>query len=167
MDGADRRAVRQHAEISRQMLDRIVGQQCDAVVGVDSLAVQVRRDAACHPAQLLIAQRAAIIRRDNKRLVRVARRGAVDPVAQQLRARLLAHGFSPRGIILRNLSNFEGLLARTVPIRHPEVLGALAPSLEGRRPGNQGPYPSRLARCARSHLRMTDRVIYGRAAPPP
>ena len=76
-----------------------------------------RRYVAIRPvsvAQLAIAERPAVVRRDDERLVRIARGGAVDPVAQQWRSRLLQR-VPPCAIILRNLSNGAILSALVAP----------------------------------------------------
>jgi len=83
MDGADGGAVGQHAKVGRQMLDRIVGEQRDPVVRADALVPQMRRDPAGQRAQLAVGQRPAVIGRDDECLVRIARGGARNPVAQQ------------------------------------------------------------------------------------
>ena len=46
VDGADGRAIGHHAEIAEQMLDRVVGEQRDAVVASDARVAQERGDAA-------------------------------------------------------------------------------------------------------------------------
>ena len=50
---------------------------------------QIRRDPPRHLAQLAVAQGAAVVGRDDEGLVRIARGGAFDPVAQQLWSGLL------------------------------------------------------------------------------
>ena len=91
MYGADRRAIGHDAEISQEVLDRVVRQERDAVVATDPAISQDRCDAAGRSRAIrVIAQRAVVIGAYEPRLRRRARRRAVDPVSQIIRAGL--HG---------------------------------------------------------------------------
>ncbi len=84
VDGADGRAVGHDAEIAEQLLDRIVGKQRDPVVRPKTALPQKRGEAADRLAQLAVADGAPIIRRHDPCLVRRGKRGARDPVVQQV-----------------------------------------------------------------------------------
>ena len=72
------------------MLDRIVGKQRDAVVGADALRLADRsRCGRVSSRNWPIGERPAVVGGNDERLVRIARGGAVDPVAQQLRTGLV------------------------------------------------------------------------------
>ena len=95
MDGADRRAIGEHAEIGRQMLDRIVGEQRDAIVGADALVAQIASRSGRSRRATGRSSASGLVGRHDERLVRIARGGAVDPVAQHLWSRSFATGSSP------------------------------------------------------------------------
>ena len=84
VDGAECRAVGHHAEIAQQLLDRIVGEQRNAVVRPKPALPQKRGEAADRVAQLAVADGAPIVGCHNPWLVRRGKRGARDPVVQQV-----------------------------------------------------------------------------------
>jgi hypothetical protein len=84
MDGANRRARRHHAEVTEQLLDRIVRQQRDPVVRSDAAARQERGEAAGCFAQPIIVNRLSIFGRNNPWLARRARGRSRDPILQKL-----------------------------------------------------------------------------------
>ena len=84
MDGADGGTISHHAEITGQVLDRVAGEQGDAVVAADAARGQKRGDLPGQPPQLPVADRASIVDRNNIGLVRIARGRAIDPVTKQV-----------------------------------------------------------------------------------
>ena len=106
MDGADGRAVGHHAEIADQVLDRIVGEQRDAVVAADAALAEQGGDPACGVAQRAVADGASIVRRHDPRLVRIARRGARNPVLQQKWAGVYCHRNRRKILSIISISHF-------------------------------------------------------------
>src|ERR1019366_8740163 len=96
MDGADGATISHHAEIADQVLDRVAGEQGDAVVAADAALGQKRRNLPGQPPQLSVADRASIVDRNNIGLVRIALGGAIDPVSKQVWPKLsvFRHGTS-------------------------------------------------------------------------
>jgi hypothetical protein len=90
--GADGGPVAHDAEITEQMLDRIVGEQRHPLVGLDAAAVQERGDAAGRCVKLAIGHGPPVIGADDPRLGRVTLRRSRDPVPQQFRTWLDRHG---------------------------------------------------------------------------
>ena len=84
MDGADGGTIGHHAEIAGQVLDRVAGEQGDAVVAADAARGQKRGDLPGQPPQLPVADRASIVDRNNIGLVRIALGRAIDPASKQV-----------------------------------------------------------------------------------
>ncbi len=89
--GADGRAVGHDAEIAKEMLDRVVGEQRHAVVAGDAARLQERGDAAGGLMQVAVGDAAAVVGADQPCLARIAARGTGNPLSQQLRASVERH----------------------------------------------------------------------------
>ena len=82
MDGADGRARGHDFKISQRLFDRIVGQERDPVVGPEPALAQQGGEAADVIQQRAIADDAAIIGRNQPRLIGIAPGRAHDPIVQ-------------------------------------------------------------------------------------
>ena len=167
MDGANGRAVRHHAEVADEMLDRVVGEQRHAVAGVEPTRAQCGRYPRGDVAQFTIRDRAAIFRRDDPRLAGVARGRAGDPFAQQLRPRFDLHmgtmehgaqhrqqrGRAPtcavtlrRSALLRRASKGDPVLGTRALVLRLAAVALRGSPQEGRAPQDDGSMHSRAAR---------------------
>ena len=82
MDGADGRAIGHHAYINAEMLDRVVRQHGDAVVGADAACFEELCDAVGDIAEFAIGDRFFLIDTLDKDLVGVAVCVCCDPVPE-------------------------------------------------------------------------------------
>jgi hypothetical protein len=84
VDGANRRSARHHAKVTRQMLNRISGEQCHAIIGRKPARAQRCADASRELMKLPVAQDASIFGANNAGAVGMALRGPRDPIPKQL-----------------------------------------------------------------------------------
>ena len=82
MDGADRRAIGHHADIDAEMLDRVVRQHGNAVVGPDAARLEELCDPVGDVPELAIGDRFFLIDALDEDFVGMALRVGGDPVAE-------------------------------------------------------------------------------------
>src|SRR5271169_3974296 len=88
VNGANGRTISHHTDIAYQVLDRVAGEQSNAVFAADPSSGEKRGNLPGQPPQLSVADRSPVIDGDNVGLVRIALCRAIDPVSKQFRSKL-------------------------------------------------------------------------------